>query len=187
MSVIRKLTEFNGMMFNTLVGEGMIAIDCTVGNGHDSELLLNQVGSSGMLYGFDIQNQAISRTDERLKSSGFTNYKLYHASHDSLEDYFDSESVNCIVYNLGYLPNSDKQVATKSEPTLVSLLQGLEILKVGGFMSVTVYPGHKDGKLEKFELSKFMQELDSRKFHVLKCHYDNQQSDAPFVYWVQKK
>ena len=36
--------------------EGDLAIDATAGNGHDVAFLAEQVGSSGMLYAFDLQN-----------------------------------------------------------------------------------------------------------------------------------
>ena len=41
---------------------GDIAIDATVGNGHDTLFLVEQVSPSGKVFGFDIQQAAIDST-----------------------------------------------------------------------------------------------------------------------------
>ena len=45
---------------------GGIAIDATVGNGHDTVFLAEQVGSGGKVYGFDIQQTALESARTRL-------------------------------------------------------------------------------------------------------------------------
>jgi hypothetical protein len=52
------------------------------------------------------------------------------------------------MFNLGYLPGSDKNCITKSETTLPALAQSLEILKPGGLLSIMLYPGHAGGDTE---------------------------------------
>ena len=42
-------------------------MDATVGNGHDTVFLARLVGETGKVIGFDIQEQAIKNTTERLE------------------------------------------------------------------------------------------------------------------------
>ena len=54
----------------THLKEGDVAVDFTMGNGHDTEFLSKTVGESGHVFAFDIQEMALSSTEEHLKSSG---------------------------------------------------------------------------------------------------------------------
>ncbi len=47
---------------------GDIAIDATVGNGHDTLFLVDQVSPSGKVFGFDIQQAAIDSTWAKVDS-----------------------------------------------------------------------------------------------------------------------
>ena len=46
--------------------EGDIAVDFTMGNGHDTEFLSKTVGEKGKVYAFDIQEAAVNSTRENL-------------------------------------------------------------------------------------------------------------------------
>ena len=48
---------------------GDIAIDATIGNGHDTLFLVEQVYPSGLVFGFDIQQIAIESTKEKIKQT----------------------------------------------------------------------------------------------------------------------
>ena len=50
--------------------EGDVAVDFTMGNGHDTEFLSKTVGENGHVYAFDIQEQAVASTSENLKKAG---------------------------------------------------------------------------------------------------------------------
>lgn len=43
-----------------------VYIDGTLGKGHDTAFILSQPGFCGQVMGFDIQNQALAWTQERL-------------------------------------------------------------------------------------------------------------------------
>lgn len=47
--------------------DGLIYVDCTLGGGGHSELILNRISPNGKLYAFDIDDDAISYASERLK------------------------------------------------------------------------------------------------------------------------
>ena len=50
-----------------IVQPGDVVIDATTGNGYDTCFLANLVGKNGLVFGFDIQEQAIDNTLARAK------------------------------------------------------------------------------------------------------------------------
>ena len=78
--------------------------------------------------------------------------KLIHSSHTTFPEEIKSGTVRLIVYNLGYLPGSDKALTTKVETTLESINHAQRLIMEGGVISVTCYPGHPEGKKEEEEL-----------------------------------
>ncbi len=131
---------------------GDFAVDATVGNGHDTLFLAKLVGNSGLVYGFDIQIMAIELTNEKLRQAGLHNQtKLYQTGHEKLSDYISASipaPLKAVMFNLGYLPGSDKQKITTPETTLSALHTSLEMLAVGGRISVIGYTGHPGGQTE---------------------------------------
>ena len=49
---------------------GGVAVDFTMGNGHDTLWLSNAVGENGKVYAFDIQPQALMSSHKLLLESG---------------------------------------------------------------------------------------------------------------------
>lgn len=141
-----------------LLVEGDIAIDATVGNGHDTLFLARQVGESGTVYGFDIQEQALDTAYKRLQEEGLTGrVSLYHAGHEAMAVVLPesvSGRVKAVMFNLGYLPGGDKQRITAINTTLAALEQALSLLAPGGAISVLAYTGHPGGR-EEAEAVKF--------------------------------
>jgi hypothetical protein len=52
------------------------------------------------------------------------------------------------MYNLGFLPRSDRRVITRAQSTLSSLAQAAEALSPGGALTVHAYGGHVGGREE---------------------------------------
>ena len=48
----------------THIKEGGVAVDFTMGNGHDTLWLSRQIGENGKVYAFDIQQAALDSTEE---------------------------------------------------------------------------------------------------------------------------
>lgn len=92
---------------------GKIALDATVGKGNDTLKLLKAVGDEGFVYGFDVQKDALNTAEELLKD--FKNYKLILDSHENIDKI---EKFDLVIYNLGYLPGSDKKITTLKDSTL---------------------------------------------------------------------
>ena len=66
---------------NENVNKSDIVVDMTVGNGNDTLFLS---GISKMVYGFDIQDEAINNTKRLLTQENVNNYKLFKESHDKI-------------------------------------------------------------------------------------------------------
>lgn len=74
------------------VSPGDIAIDATVGNGHDTLFLAQLVGEKGHVFGFDIQAEAIQKTTERLQENHCDKQvTLFQRSHGELKNYVPKE------------------------------------------------------------------------------------------------
>jgi glycine/D-amino acid oxidase-like deaminating enzyme len=162
---------------------GDVAIDATVGNGHDTEFLARCVGKEGQVYGFDIQSQAIANTRDRLVGSELDKrVTLYHAGHESMADCILQSlhgKIAAVVFNLGYLPGGDKTKPTKTQSTQMALEQALALLKVGGVISMVVYSGHAAGEEETRGLVSWLQQLNSKVFTIEFVSARNGAMDAP--------
>ena len=96
--------------------EGDVAVDFTMGNGHDTEFLSKTVGENGKVYAFDIQASAVESTCANLEKVGCPkNYTLIHDSHHNVKNYVN-EPIKAGMFNLGYLPGGDKSITTMSPP-----------------------------------------------------------------------
>ncbi len=180
--------EYSHWTLKKILEEGDIVIDATVGNGHDTLFLANLVGENGLVYGFDIQEEAINNAKKRLKNNKVKDrVHLMLKSHENLDKFIESNSVSAVLFNLGYLPGSDKNIITKSETTIRAIKSSLKVLKLGGFIVLVIYPGHKGGKKEKEDIIKFSKELDRKKYNILHYNYINQNDKPPEVLIIKKR
>lgn len=123
------------------VTDGDTVIDATCGNGHDTRVLA-ELTPSGRVFACDIQPDAIKKTKQKLKE--FSHITYLERCHSSLPGVTPS----LIVYNLGYLPGGDKSKTTMTKTTLKSIDSAIAVLKPGGLISITLYPGHEEGAKE---------------------------------------
>ncbi|WP_349408228.1 class I SAM-dependent methyltransferase [Pseudalkalibacillus sp. SCS-8] len=178
-------------LLEKVIEPGGVAVDATVGNGHDTLFLAKLVGENGRVYGFDIQEQAIEKTLERLKDEGMADRAEIHLrSHADIKQVVPQEKhgqIHAAVFNLGYLPGSDKEVITKPDSTLNAIEGLLDILKPGGLIVLVVYYGHEGGNEEKEALMTYLHELDQTKAHVLQYQFLNQKNNPPFLIAIEKR
>lgn len=148
---------------------GSLAIDATAGNGHDTLFLANLVGPTGTVWAFDIQPEALRKTaarliehqvpvELRLKPASPAQASEHHcrviaieADHAEMTQHLPHEirgRVAAIMFNLGYLPGSDKDCITTTSSTRAALDTAIELLAPGGVLTVVVYPGHPGGQEE---------------------------------------
>ncbi len=159
------------------------ALDLTTGNGNDTLYLAQR---TKMVFGFDIQEKAIRNTTNLLKNNNVTNYKLYLDSHSNVDKYTEIHNIDFAIFNLGYLPNGNKEITTVTDSTIESISKVLSVLNKDGNVVIVLYPGHNNGKEEAKEVENYVSSLDSRYFEVLKYQFINKVT-PPYILIVNKK
>lgn len=153
-------TELLHLLLKSAIAPGDFVIDATAGNGHDTAFLARVVGETGEVLAIDVQPQAIESTAARLESEGLRDrVKLHLGCHADLADLAGGKSPGAIVFNLGYLPGGDHGIITRPENTLKALEAATEILRPGGVLAVTCYPGHDGGAGEAAAVEAFIATL----------------------------
>jgi len=163
--------------------DGILA-DFTMGNGYDT-LYLYSLVPNGTVYAFDIQKQALINTRARLDEADVTaKVVLIHDSHSNAKKYIDGE-IDAGMFNLGYRPGGDKSIHTMHESTLLAVKDAVNMLKKGGILVISVYPGHKEGRIEGEKLLEMLSEYDKKLYSVSRFYLVNS-PDAPFVIAVER-
>lgn len=173
---------------SNFLGHGDIALDCTLGNGHDAELLSDLVGEAGQVHGFDIQEQALANSRALLQ--GRNNVFLYLAGHEKLDQCLPKEllgRVKAAMFNLGYLPGSSKQVVTNPQTTMAALLLLEEWLAKGGGISLHIYTGHPGGAAEADVILNWASSLPWSKWQVASYQLLNKQMNREILLLLGKK
>ena len=137
---------------------GNIVIDATAGRGRDTLFLSELVGDEGHVYAFDIQEEAINSTKSLMEENGKHNYTLILDSHHNVKKYVDVP-IKAGMFNLGYLPGSDKKVTTMRSTTLPAIQAAIELMDKDAIILIAVYPGHKEGELEGEEICEMLSKL----------------------------
>ena len=165
-----RLTELVHHTLNDHLREGDLSIDATAGNGHDTGYLATRVGESGKVIAIDIQRSAIESTRSLLSQKALLDrVKLLAGNHSVileqlLEEY--KESVATVVFNLGYLPGSDKSVKTEAANTLQALEASAMLLRHSGMLCVTAYRAHEGGEEETKSVEEWMASKESSGWHI---------------------
>lgn len=166
-------------------------IDATLGNGHDSLFLIDQIiNKNGWLIGLDIQSQALQAADELIKNqkleSKNIDYAFFQLCHSKIDTLNLKSAPDLIVYNLGYLPKGDKNITTLKETTIESLEKAIHLLASFGMITITLYPGHDEGYHEAKLIETWVENLSMQLFSVLKLNWIKNPT-APFVIVIQKR
>lgn len=182
-----QITEWCHHFIEMQVEPGDFCIDATMGNGHDTELLCALAGPEGRVLAFDIQETALRKTQKRLREAEVPdNYRLILDTHSHMEQYAESDTVSCIIFNFGYLPGGDHALATRADTSLAAISQGLRLLKTGGLMSLCIYSGGDTGFEEKDAILSFLKELDPKKYLVILSAYYNRPKNPPIPVLIRK-
>lgn len=186
--MLKRAVPFSHQLLKDSVSPGDTVIDGTAGNGNDTVLLATLVGKTGRVIGFDIQEEAIRKTEEKLLLTGLAEQvQLHLESHASAVTYLgENEQVGGAIYNLGYLPGGDKSITTEKDSTIKSISSLLPRLRKGSLVVVVVYSGHPQGSEEKDALLEYMAGLNQKEYSVLKYQFINQRNNPPFVVAVER-
>lgn len=169
------------------VQPGDICIDATMGNGNDTALLSKLTGEEGKVVAFDIQQLALDNTKDKLaKELCPKNYELVLASHETMGEYAEENTVSCITFNLGYLPGGDHEKATRGESSIRAIETGLTLLKKKGLMTVCIYSGGDSGFEEKDAVISYVKSLDAKKYLVIISEYANRPNNPPIPVLIIK-
>ncbi|MBW7476596.1 methyltransferase domain-containing protein [Paenibacillus oenotherae] len=196
------------------VSPGDTVIDATCGNGVDTRFLAELVGARGTVFAFDIQAQALQRTDERLAplaaEGKLPKLHLVHDSHAAMASYAAADQlpavsaahhplpspsgkssvsqVAAVMFNLGYLPgaDADPSVITQPDSTLAALDAALSLLRPGGIVTAVVYPGHAGGDQEAAAVAQWAAALPQHAGQAISYRMA-QKPDSPYLIAVEKR
>ena len=167
-------TTYNQKYLKYLLKEDMVAVDMTRGNGNDTFFLASNVKE---VFAFDIQKEAIEHTMQRCAL--FNNIHYILDDHANIRKYVNNADI--VLFNLGYLPYSDKPIITKSDSTIKAIKEAYDILKTGGYMSIIIYRGHKGGL---YEYHAVMQTIS--KYNIIESYKAHTSLTEPVVYIIKK-
>ena len=169
------------------IQKGNTVIDATAGNGRDTVFLCGLVGQEGKVLAFDIQPQAVENTKKRLAETGWSeNTEVILDSHANMGKYAQSGTVDCIVFNLGWLPGGDHTIFTRPDSTIAAIEAGLELLRDGGLMCISIYYGGASGYEERDALLEYIRTMDAGKYTVLLTQFANRAGDPPIPVFILK-
>ena len=180
------LRELHKHFIRQHLSEGEVAVDFTMGNGHDTLFLSKTVGETGRVYAFDIQDEALISTGAHLKENGAPeNYTLICASHHRVKE-FVKEPIKAGMFNLGYLPGSDKSITTMRATTLPAIEAAIELMDRDAIILVAVYPGHAEGDAEGKMICEYLSGLSRYKVCATKIKILNSPT-SPFFIIIENK
>ena len=168
------------------IKKGGVAVDFTMGNGHDTLWLSEAMGENGKVYAFDIQPQALESSRRLLESENAPrNYTLILDSHSNVKDYV-SEKICIGMFNLGFLPGGDKSITTKRDTTMVAIRAAIDLLDDDGALLIAVYPGHAEGTIEGELIEEELSKLNRKEICASKFKIVNSPT-SPFFFVVEHK
>lgn len=181
--------RYSHELLSDIIEIGDQVIDATMGNGNDTLFLAEKVGTSGHVYAFDVQEQALINTAKKLKEHGYDKQvTLFLKGHETINDVLiTDQTIKAAIFNLGYLPKSDKQIMTHERTTIIALKALMDHLVEKGRIILVIYDGHEGGKIEKEEVISFVSSLPQEKFSVLSYQFINQKNNPPSLICIEKK
>lgn len=185
------ILPFARQLIEKTVSHGDCVVDATLGNGHDTLFLAHLIGESGMVFGFDIQEEAVSNTQKRLLDEQLADrVTLFHKGHEHILTSIPEShhgKIKAAIFNLGYLPGGDKSIVTTPSTTISAIKQLLEIMAPEGIIVLVIYHGHQEGAIERDALLPFVKHLDQKAAHVLQYQFINQENNPPFIIAIEKR
>lgn len=189
--VIHEVLDFAHEMVGQALSVGEVAVDATVGNGHDTVALARAVGAEGRVFGFDVQDEAIESTRSRLATEEVrADVTLIRAGHEEMDRHLPKDvhgSVAAVTFNLGYLPGSTSDLTTTPGTTIPALEAAVRMLRPGGVLTVVLYTGHDGGKEEARAVDAWAADLSQKRCHALSYRFVNRENDPPRLVAVEKR
>ena len=193
-----KQLEMAHWMLKDIIKTNDVVVDATMGNGYDTQFLA-ELGAK--VYAFDVQEEALNATEKRLDDAGIKNQifeknlsnlltepsvNLILSGHEKLSEYV-KEPIKAAIFNLGYLPKTDKSVVTRADTTLTALDALTNQLVVGGRIAIMIYYGHEGGMEEKDAVIKWTSSLPQKDWEVTSYAPLNQIHTPPILVLIEKR
>ena len=187
--MLQTALHFSHSLLEEILQLGDHVIDATMGNGYDTVFMAEKIGKTGHVYSFDVQKEALLSTKSKLTEQDLLDRtSLFLQGHETLGTVVDeAQPIKAGIFNLGYLPKSDKSVITLPETTRTAMEEILKRLVPRGRMILVVYYGHEGGEKELDMVQDYCQSLPQEKYNVLKYQFINQKNNPPILYCVEKK
>jgi predicted methyltransferase len=182
MRPFQPLTALAQDAVDKILDAGSLAIDATVGNGHDTLFLAGRVAPQGRVIGFDVQADAVVKTRARLVASQLDAVAEVHlCGHERMLEQVPTDwigRVAAVMFNLGYLPGGDKTRITRGETTVAALDQALRLLRPRGLLSLLLYREHAGAQGESDAVLEWLDRLPAT--HRIERH----ESPGPVLFLV---
>ena len=180
---------YSHTLLREIISIGDTVIDATCGNGNDTLLMAQLVGESGKVLAFDIQQQAIDNTLALLRQNNQEKQvTCIKDSHSNLPKYVNCDTkIKAAIFNLGYLPKSDKSIITLPKSTLAAINSIQNYLVAGGRIVIVAYYGHEHGQLELEALIDYLSHVNQTEWTVLQYQFINQKNCPPICFCLEKK
>ncbi len=180
-----------------------LLVDATAGNGHDTLFLAQCAaeGSGGEVLALDVQQAALDQTRARLAAAspnraslaGRTRFLLLGHEHleSCLRRLIAEEAaparLAAVLFNLGFLPGSDKRVVTRPETTRAALEGATRLLCAGGVVAVHMYSGHPGGREECEAVLDFAASLPWKQWRVLSLAQHNKPRNREWLILAERR
>lgn len=192
----------------------LLLLDATAGNGHDTLFLASAATACPpqgrpRVLAFDVQPQALENTRARLAEAGipcaaeaalwphaFASpplpgepcVHLVLAGHERLADALPAirGRVCAGLFNLGFLPGSDKRIITRPQTTLRALGGALDLLAPHGVLALRLYTGHAGGREEAEAVLAVAAALPRREWRVLALCQHNKPDAGEWLVLVER-
>ena len=162
-------------------------VDATCGNGNDTFFLAGICGADGMIFSFDVQEEALDKTEKLLAiNNQQAGVMLINSGHENMEKLIKPK-VDVVMFNLGYLPKSESKICTRPETTIAALEATLKLVSAAGIITVLCYPGTEEGRVETQEVNKWIGNLDKNEFSLSEYNSEKQDGTTPVLYLLEKK
>lgn len=179
------LTRLAQEKISEVLKAGDLAVDATVGRGFDTTYLSRKVGQSGQVIGFDVQKEALEATKRRLAAIGADNVNLVQQGHETAAEVLSGKSIQAAMFNLGFLPKSDKAVKTSKTTTMEAVLAIFDQLTEGGRMTLLCYRGHEGGPEEYAAIGVWLEQQTN--VDVERIESKVTKPTSPVLYVITKK
>lgn len=179
---MKKITEIAHDLLCPYVHKQAVCADFTMGNGYDT-LFFAKRAQKGLVYAFDIQAEALKRTEALLKDHRDP-VKLILDNHIHMDHYIQKK-LDAAVFNFGYLPNSDQSVTTDADNSLSAVQKAFQLCRRHALLVLVCYPGHKEGAKEAAAITAWCESLSNKTARMMKIAMVNK-PQAPFLFAVEK-